>query len=38
MECVMKISRITFENTLDKLPFELKIFSLKLMEKNLLIE
>jgi len=38
MECVMKNSRITFENTFDKLPFKLEIFALKLMEKNLLIE
>ena len=34
MEVVVKNSRITFENTLDKLPFELKIFALKLVEKT----
>ena len=34
MECVVKYSRITFENTLDKLPFELVIFALKLVEKT----
>ena len=33
MEFVVKNSRITFENNLDKLPFELKIFALKLVEK-----
>ena len=33
IEVVVKNSRITFENTLDKLPFELKIFALKLVEK-----
>ena len=33
IEVVVENSRITFENTLDKLPFELKIFALKLVEK-----
>ena len=34
MEVVVKNSRITFENTLDKLPFELEIFALKVVEKT----
>ena len=34
MEVVVKNLRITFENTFDKLPFELEIFALKLVEKN----
>ena len=34
MEVVVKNSRITFENTLYKLPFELEIFALKLVEKT----
>ena len=34
MEVMVKNSRITFENTLDKLPFELEIFALKLVEKT----
>jgi len=34
IKVVVKNSRITFENTLDKLPFELKIFALKLVKKT----
>ena len=34
MNVVVKNSRITFENTLDKLPFELKIFVFELVEKT----
>ena len=34
IEVVVKNSRITFENSLDKLPFKLKIFALKLVEKT----
>ena len=33
-KCGEKHKKITFENTLDKLPFELKIFALKLAEKT----
>ena len=32
--CGEKLKKITFENTFDKLPFELEIFALKLVEKT----
>ena len=38
IEVVVKNSRITSKNTLDKLPFELEIFALKLVEKTSEIE
>ena len=34
IEVVVENTRITFENTLDKLPLELEIFALKLVEKT----
>ena len=38
MEVVVENTRNTFENTLDKLPFELEIFALKLVEKTFEID
>ena len=34
LNVVVENSRNSFENTLDKLPFELEIFALKLVEKT----